>query len=1015
MAVRMRGRSFVLCRIFWRTLMHAGLCAIATGAGRATLRVIMAIISMKKSIRIFVAALLLTSLFPGFARAGSWSTQTTGITTNIEGVSFANASQGIAVGAFGKTLYTADSGYTWTAGTTAPSSTTLFDVDHLSSLVALAVGRSGMIIKSTNGGATWTQKTSGVTGDLYAIDAFNGSVAWAVGAGGVILRTADGGTTWTSQTSGVTVALYDVHAVTSAVAVAVGEGGAILRTTNSGTTWTAQTSGTSQTLRGVTADSGGVVLFAVGDTATSLSSPDTGSTWLADGTSGVTATETLSEIVANVGSGYYYALGATTVYALNTSTLVWESVATASSSLNDMSLASVSEVWIAGDSGYLASSLDLQDPTVTATLPTMATVDDEVTFTASYTDGVGVTSCTLTIEQNDVTEASSAMTLSGTTSGTASTTYTFTSSGTYEAQIRCYDAASNYGLSGVTSIDVTEDSSDTMDPEIVAVAVTSATAGTPVSFSTTYGDNVGVVSCDLVVDSPSESRDTVAMTIAGTTTGTAEAEYTFSETGVHTVRVRCYDAAGNSDYSPTASVTVSGTSSADTTAPTVGAVTPTTAQAGVSETLSASYSDDVGVVACTIVVNGNGTAMALSSGTASGTGMFSHAGTFSAYVTCIDEAGNIGTGSTTTITVSAASTDTTAPTISTVTPTTATQDSAVTLAITATDASGMQDCRLYVDDNDQGEMTAGSSGAYTRSYTFASSGAHTAYARCGDAVGNEGSGTSATITVAAAAATTSDTVDPTVGAITPDTATEDSAVTLQVSVEDSGGMGTCLLYVNSSYIGVMTIADGHATRSYTFTDDGDAVANAYCTDAAGNSTRGDSTTITIAAAEEEDEEAEAVEEADAGNLIKMACPGGEDVNDPCRAVYYLGEDGKRHAFPNENVYFTWYADFDDVIIVTDDYLASIMLGSNVTYHPGTTMVKFPSLSTVYAVGEEGELRAITSEEVATSIFGATWNEQIDDISEAFYGNYEFGDDIDATSDFDPDEVEASTDSIEDVM
>lgn len=1001
-------------RFAWRTVMDAGRRAIATVACRATLRIRMAIISMQKTIRFFISALFLASLFPGFALAAGWSTQTTGIATNIEGVSFVNAAQGIAVGASGKTLSTADSGYTWTAGTTAPSATTLFDVDHLSTLAALAVGRSGMIVKSTNGGATWTQKTSGTTGDLYAIDAFNGSVAWAVGAGGTILRTADGGTTWTLQTSGVTVALYDVHAVTSAIAVAVGEGGAILRTMNSGTTWTSQTSGTSQTLRGVTADSGGVVLFAVGDNATSISSSDTGSTWLSDGTSGVVATETLSEIVANVGSGYYYALGATTVYALNTSTLVWESVATTSSSLNDMSLASASEVWVVGDAGYIASSFDVQEPTVTATISSSATVDEVVTFSASYADAVGVTSCTLTIEQNDVTEVSRAMTLSGTTSGTASTTYTFTSSGTYEAQIRCYDAAGNYGLSGVTSISVTADSSDTMDPEIVAVAVTSATAGTPVNFSTAYGDNVGVVSCELVVDSPDESRDTVPMSISGATSGTASVDYTFSTTGVHTVRVRCYDAAGNSDYSPIASVTVSGTSSVDTTAPSVDAVTPTTAQAGVSTTLSASYSDDVGVTACTIVVNGNGTAMALSSGTASGTGSFSHAGTFSAYVTCIDEAGNIGTGSTTTITVSAASTDTTAPTISAITPTTATQDSTVTLMVTATDASGMQDCRLYVDENDQGGMTAGSSGAYTRSYTFASSGSHTAYARCGDAVGNEGAGASTTITVAAAAATTSDTVDPTVGAISPDTATEDSAVTLQVSVEDSGGMGTCLLYVNSSYVGVMTITDGYATRSYTFADDGDAVANAYCTDDAGNSTRGDETIITIAAAEG-DEEDEAAEEADAGNLIKMACPGGEDVNDPCRAVYYLGEDGKRHAFPNENVYFTWYTDFDDVIIVTDDYLASIMLGSNVTYHPGTTMVKFPSLSTVYAVGEEGELRAIASEEVATSIFGTTWNEQIDDISEAFYGNYEFGDDIDATSDFDPDEVEASTDSIEDVM
>ena len=41
-----------------------------------------------------------------------------------------------------------------------------------------------------------------------------------------------------------------------------------------------------------------------------------------------------------------------------------------------------------------------------------------------------------------------------------------------------------------------------------------------------------------------------------------------------------------------------------------------------------------------------------------------------------------------------------------------------------------------------------------------------------------------------------------------------------------------------------------------------------------------------------------------------------------------------------------------------------MLGRNVTYHPGTKMVKFITVNTVYAVGEDGKLRAIDTEATA---------------------------------------------------
>lgn len=138
-----------------------------------------------------------------------------------------------------------------------------------------------------------------------------------------------------------------------------------------------------------------------------------------------------------------------------------------------------------------------------------------------------------------------------------------------------------------------------------------------------------------------------------------------------------------------------------------------------------------------------------------------------------------------------------------------------------------------------------------------------------------------------------------------------------------------------------------------------------------------------------------------GSLIKLSCAAEADVNDPCKAVYYYGADLKRHAFTNERVYFTWYADFSGVRTVTQSAMSSISLGSNATYRPGVRMVKFISLPKVYAVSRNGLLRWVTSEATATSLYGTLWNQKIDDISDAFFTNYQFGADITSSGDYNP--------------
>ncbi|MFA4845016.1 MAG: hypothetical protein WC654_00450 [Patescibacteria group bacterium] len=142
-------------------------------------------------------------------------------------------------------------------------------------------------------------------------------------------------------------------------------------------------------------------------------------------------------------------------------------------------------------------------------------------------------------------------------------------------------------------------------------------------------------------------------------------------------------------------------------------------------------------------------------------------------------------------------------------------------------------------------------------------------------------------------------------------------------------------------------------------------------------------------------------------------PGDLIRGESFSAVYYYAEDGLRYVFPNSKVYFTWYEDFDEVVWLSDADMATIQIGGNVTYKPGIKMVKINSSPQVYAVGAGGILRGIESEEVASELYGENWNQNIDDIPDGFFGNYEIGEDIELSSQYDPDVEEQDALSVDD--
>jgi hypothetical protein len=132
-----------------------------------------------------------------------------------------------------------------------------------------------------------------------------------------------------------------------------------------------------------------------------------------------------------------------------------------------------------------------------------------------------------------------------------------------------------------------------------------------------------------------------------------------------------------------------------------------------------------------------------------------------------------------------------------------------------------------------------------------------------------------------------------------------------------------------------------------------------------------------------------------GILVKLVDDGNPETTVDA-AVYEIGGDGKRHAFPSETVFMSWYQDFEDVSFIDPANLASYALGPNVTIRPGTHLIKITTDPRVYAVEPGGILRWIVSEQVALDLYGADWAKRVVDIPDVFFRNYTMGPALDAS-------------------
>ncbi|MNU89323.1 Ycf48-like protein [compost metagenome] len=261
--------------------------------------------------------------------------QNSGVTTQLNGISFSTVSTGIVVGNSGVIRKTADSGLNWSASNSG-TVVDLSDVTFVGPSSFIAVGKFGMILKTTNSGSSWSVVNSGTSHDLLGIFA-NGQDVYITGSNGTVLKSTNSGNSWTVISTGISLDLYKCYFVSNTVGYAVGEAGTILKSFNGGQAWNFLTSGVNNyNLTSVyfTDDMNGVVTGGISGSNESiiLRTINSGATWTSNDFSG-TYLNALGFYDYSVG----YAVGgsvtgnASTIYKTANQGTSWTAVTTSSS------------------------------------------------------------------------------------------------------------------------------------------------------------------------------------------------------------------------------------------------------------------------------------------------------------------------------------------------------------------------------------------------------------------------------------------------------------------------------------------------------------------------------------------------------------------------------------------------------------------------------------------------------------------------------------------------------------
>ncbi len=144
--------------------------------------------------------------------------------------------------------------------------------------------------------------------------------------------------------------------------------------------------------------------------------------------------------------------------------------------------------------------------------------------------------------------------------------------------------------------------------------------------------------------------------------------------------------------------------------------------------------------------------------------------------------------------------------------------------------------------------------------------------------------------------------------------------------------------------------------------------------------------------------AQTVQTAQKKLAYKRVYPGMLIKSPQLSTLYYVAEDFKKHALPNEDVLTSWYkvkgGGFGNSITwIPLDQMNKIKVGENVRIRPGYRPVKITSDPGVYTISKGGVLHQIVTEALAVQLYGPKWALKVVDVPDAFFMNYTIGDPI----------------------
>lgn len=370
---------------------------------------------------------------------------------------------------------------------------------------------------------------------------------------------------------------------------------------------------------------------------------------------------------------------------------------------------------------------------------------------------------------------------------------------------------------------------DTTPPTVSITSPTNGTSftkGASLPILVNASDNIGVDKVELLVNG--SLNTTITHSPFNHTLDTSN-----WATGTHTVRARAYDTAGNSTLSTQVSITITSTPT-DATPPTVSVTAPTAGQT-VSGTfsVSATASDTSGISGVSFHLDGNSTAFAIDTSSPysiSWNSADASNGAHTITAKATDGAGNVGTSSPVSLTVSNVVPDTTAPTVNITSPVIgAIVPNPTAVNVNASDNIGVSKVELIVDGVTLTPADTNAPFSFSWNTSGYAAGSHTLRTRATDAAGNIG--LSAIITV-----TIPDTISPSTGLSAPlNGTTVSGTVNVMATATDNVGVSRVEFLVDGSIVNTDT-----SGPSYGFSWSTTSLTNAAHTlqskvyDAAGN-------------------------------------------------------------------------------------------------------------------------------------------------------------------------------------